>query len=103
MNDTDLDEEGASVADLIEAASQPVVKVAAPAPNAPSPLVRSEIIPAEYWPAPVEEAVKIAQQPTPILANLPLFDRVIAEFYPPAKMAKMPVLVARASGLCPHA
>ena len=103
MNDTDLDEEGASVADLIEAASQPIVKVAAPAPNAPSPLVRSEIIPAEYWPAPVEEAVKIAPQPTPILANLPLFDRVIAEFYPPAKTTEKAVLVARAQAGSAHA
>ncbi len=97
MDDAELaQEDEVSVADLIEAASQHVTEIAAPAPIAPPSLVHSDIIPAEYWPTPVETAAMIAPQPAPVLAHLPLFDRVIPEFHQPVKTIETPALMALA-------
>ena len=94
MDDTDLDEQEISATDLIKTASQAAAEIASPEPVAPPTFVRSDIIPAEYWPEPVAEPAEIARTSAPVLAHLPYFDRIIPEFHVPVLVVEKPALMA---------
>jgi hypothetical protein len=104
MGGAELNEDD-GIADLLEAASDPAtsepvaVQTARPEPVAPPPAVHSDIIPPEYRAVPTQAVTEVAADPipAPVLASLPLYDRVIPEVYPPATSTSKPALVAVAS------